>query len=49
MLRHQTTNFWNLAAQVFLDSIALALVTGKEGPGAAFQFLLPLHQEDASS
>jgi hypothetical protein len=27
MMRNQTTNFWNTAAQLFLGSIALALVT----------------------
>jgi hypothetical protein len=58
MVHNRTTNFRNLAAQLFLGSIALAsvilaffrlgvdLASNNVGPGAEFQFTLPLHQED---
>ena len=57
MVHNRTTNFRNLAAQFFLGSIALALVTlaffrihvdlasTARNP---LQFVLPLHQEDGS-
>jgi hypothetical protein len=53
MVQNQTTNFRSFAAQLLLGSIALAQVRrlsafGNGGPGVTLQFVLPLHQEDAS-